>query len=309
MISGIITHIQRFSVHDGPGIRTTVFLKGCQLHCPWCHNPETYRRQPEIQVFPDRCIGCQACHEACRQAAHEFIEGHHVYHRNRCVACGTCAEACFAGSLVPVGKTYTSEAVLAEVLADRPFYTPAGGVTLSGGEPLAQPEFSAAILDLCRREGIHTAMETNLAWPWEVVAPLVPLIDLFLVDIKMLDDAAHRVWTGMSNRKTLENLRRLDALGKALTIRTPVIVGVNERPEQIDAIADFLANLSHVQQYDLLPYHPLGHGKHQALGLEPPHEFHTPTTAQLEALAARAARGAFPVKVAGTSPGKQPISS
>lgn len=310
MTSGVITHIQRFSVHDGPGIRTTVFLKGCQMHCPWCHNPETYRRQPEIQVFPQRCIGCKACADACAQGAHEFTETGHVYQRDRCVACGACTETCYARSLVRVGETHTAEEVVVAVLADRPFYHPAGGMTLSGGEPLAQAEFSRAILELCRREGIHTAVETNLAWPWEVVAPLVPRVDLFLVDVKIMDDTAHRAWTGLSNAETLENLRQLDALAKTLVIRTPVIVGVNEQPDEIEAISDFLATLGHVQQYDLLPYHPLGTGKYEALGLDGPRpEFHTPTAAQLTALAARAARPNFVVKVAGTAADKQLASS
>lgn len=310
MTSGVITHIQRFSVHDGPGIRTTVFLKGCQMHCPWCHNPETYRRQPEIQVFPGRCIGCKVCAEVCPQGAHEFGEAGHVYNRQRCVACGRCVETCYAKSLVLVGQTRTAEEVVAEVLADRPFYEPAGGVTVSGGEPLVQAEFTRAILELCRQEGIHTAVETNLAWPWEVVAWLVPVVDLFLVDIKLLDEADHRTWTGMSNAQTLENLRRLDALGKSLVIRTPVIGGVNDEPEQIEAIADFLATLDQVQQYDLLPYHPLGLGKYDALGLDGPRpEFHTPTAARLETLAARAARPGFVVKVAGATSDTQHASS
>jgi len=308
--SGVITHIQRFSVHDGPGIRTTVFLKGCQMHCPWCHNPETYRRQPEIQVFPGRCIGCKVCAEVCPRGAHAFTAAGHVYDRQRCVACGKCVETCYAKSLVLVGQTRTAEEVVAEVLADRPFYEPVGGVTVSGGEPLVQAEFTRAILELCRQEGIHTAVETNLAWPWKVVAPLVPVVDLFLVDVKLMDEADHRTWTGMSNVQTLENLRQLDALGKALVIRTPVIGGVNDRAEQIEAIAEFLATLDQVQQYDLLPYHPLGLGKYDALGLARPRpEFHTPTAAALEALATRAARPGFVVKVAGATLVKQPASS
>lgn len=302
MTSGMITHIQRFSVHDGPGIRTTVFLKGCQLHCPWCHNPETYRRQAEIQFFPERCLGCRACAAVCRHAGHEFADGAHVYHRARCVACGACADTCYAQALVRVGEIRTAESVVAEVLADRPFYQPAGGVTISGGEPLAQAEFTRAILELCRRGGIHSALETNLVWPWHIVAPLVPLVDLFLVDIKLLDDAAHRAWTGLSNAQLLDNLRQLDALHKPLVVRTPVVVGVNERPEQIGAIAGFLATLRHVQQYELLPYHPLGNGKHRALGLEnPPPEFHAPTAAELDLLAAAAARPQFRVRVAGAT--------
>lgn len=301
MTRGVITHIQRFSVHDGPGIRTTVFLKGCQMHCPWCHNPETYRRQAEIQVFPQRCIGCRACAVACQHAAHEFVGTDHRYHRERCVACGECVQTCYAKSLVRVGQTRTAESVVSEVLADRPFYQPAGGVTISGGEPLLQAEFACEILRLCRREGIHTAIETNLAWAWDVVAPLVPLVDLFLVDIKIMEDAAHRTWTGASNVRTLANLRQLDALDRELVIRTPVIVGFNHRPEQIGAIADFLATLRNVRRYDLLPYHPLGSGKYEALGLHPPPEFHAPTAAELDALAARAARPNFVVCVANTT--------
>ena len=302
MTSGVITHIQRFSVHDGPGIRTTVFLKGCQMRCPWCHNPETYRRQPEIQVHPERCIGCRACAVTCQHAAHEFSDTAHLYHRERCVACGECAETCYAKSLVRVGQMRTAESVVSEVLADRPFYQPAGGVTISGGEPLVQAEFTCRILEVCRRQGIHTALETNLAWPWDVVTPLVPLVDLFLVDIKIMDDAAHRTWTGVSNARTLANLRQLDALDRPVVIRTPVIVGVNDRADQIQAIADFLAALRNVRQYDLLPYHPLGSGKSGALGLgNPPPEFHAPTAAELDALAASAARPNFVVRVAGTA--------
>ena len=317
MSTGLITHIQRFSVHDWPGIRTTVFLKGCQMHCPWCHNPETYRRQSEIQVFPDRCIGCRACAAVCFQWAHEFTAAGHVYHRDRCIVCGKCADECYARSLVRVGESRTAESVLAEILADRQFYGPTGGATLSGGEPLLQAEFTREILELCRREAIHTAIETNLAWPWPVVDPLVPLVDIFLVDIKIMDDAAHRAWTGVSNRPALDNLRRLDSLDKPLVIRTPVVAGVNDRPEQIGAIADFLATLRNVHGYELLPYHPLGTGKYISLGLEGPQpEFHTLSSAQLDALAESAVRPNFIVRVAGTkttlsehNQGRQPQSA
>ncbi|NQT11617.1 MAG: glycyl-radical enzyme activating protein, partial [Planctomycetes bacterium] len=192
----------------------------------------------------------------------------------------------------------------------RLFYQPAGGVTISGGEPLLQADFTRGILELCRREGIHTAIETNLAWPWEVVERLASLVDLFLVDVKTMDDAAHRAWTGASNARTLENLERLDALGKTLVIRTPVIVGVNDRPEQIGAIADFLVTLRNVRQYELLPYHPLGAGKYESLGLDDPRpEFHAPTAVELNALAATAARPGFVVSVAGATaavPSDQP---
>ncbi len=302
MSTGIITHIQQFSVHDGPGIRTTVFLKGCQMHCPWCHNPETYRREPEIQFLPQRCIGCRACAAVCDQGAHEFVADSHVYHRDRCTACGKCPEECYARSLLQVGESRTAESVVAEVLADLPFYRPAGGVTLSGGEPLLQAGFACEILELCRQEGIHTAIETNLAWPWPVVVPLVSLVDLFLVDIKFMDDRAHRTWTGVSNRPVLDNLCRLDELNKPLVVRTPVVAGVNARPDQIGAIADFLAGLRCVCRYELLPYHPLGSGKFASLGLEgPAQEFHTPASAELDELAQRAARPGLVIAVAGAT--------
>lgn len=300
--SGVVTHIQRFSVHDGPGIRTTVFLKGCQMHCPWCHNPETYRPQPELQVFAQRCIGCGACVERCPEQARQIAGGRQVFHRQRCVACGRCAEVCYAQSLVLVGQTKTAQQVVDEVLADRAFYQSSeGGVTISGGEPLVQPEFTQAILELCKHEGVHTAVETNLAQPWSCAAPLVPAVDLFLVDLKLLDAAEHRQWTGASNRHTLDNLRRLNAERKPVVVRTPVVGGVNDRPDQIAAIADWLAGLSNVLQYELLPYHPLGSGKYEALGLAPPGpQFRTPTAEQLERLAAAASRRpAFQVRVAG----------
>ena len=149
MSSGVVTHIQRFSVHDGPGIRTTVFLKGCQMHCPWCHNPETYRRQPEIQVFPDRCIGCGACVERCERGGHQLGPNGHAYRREVCIACGRCATTCFARALVQVGELKTAEEVMAEVLADRAFYQPVGGVTISGGEPL---------VPACVHPGNHRAL-------------------------------------------------------------------------------------------------------------------------------------------------------
>lgn len=300
-VRGVVTHIQRFSLHDGPGIRTTVFFKGCQMRCPWCHNPETYRGKPEIQTFPDRCIACGACLEQCSHKARAVVDGGRVFSRGRCKACGRCAAACFANAIVLVGETKTAEEVVEEVLADRAFYASSGGgVTLSGGEPLMQPEFAKAILQQCRREGIHTAVETNLARPWRRVTPLAPLVDLWLVDLKLLDDAGHQTWTGVSNRHTLENIRRLDRRGTPIVVRTPVVGGVNDRPDVIAAIADWLALLSNVQCYELLPYHPLGTGKREALGLAAPEQpFTTPSRQRLEELAAAARRPAFEVKVAG----------
>ncbi len=300
-VRGVVTHIQRFSLHDGPGIRTTVFFKGCQMRCPWCHNPETYRAEPDIQVFAERCIGCGACLERCQHEARALVGGQVVFYRDRCVACGRCAQTCYARSLILVGETKTAEEVVAEVLTDREFYaTSGGGVTLSGGEPLLQPEFARAILERCHGAGIHTAVESNLARPWACLASLAPAVDLFLVDIKLLDDAQHKAWTGVSNRHTLDNLRRLDGQGKPIIVRTPVVGGVNDRPEVIAAIADWLASLSNVLLYELLPYHPLGTGKAEALGLASASlRFQTPARESLLEWALAARRPAFEVKVAG----------
>ncbi len=309
--TGIVTHIQRFSVHDGPGIRTTVFLKGCQMHCPWCHNPETYRAEPEVQVFAQRCIGCGACIERCERHARRLVDGQLVFDRQSCVACGRCVEACFAQSLVLVGQTKTAGQVADEVLADRAFYdSSGGGVTISGGEPLAQASFSRAVLELCKQEGIHTAIESNLAWPWASVARLLPVVDLFLVDLKLWDDAEHRTWTGVSNQHTLENLRRLDAEHKPLVVRTPVVSRVNDRVDQIAAIADFLTGLPRVRLYELLPYHPLGTGKYEALGLTSPWpRFQTPSAEQMQALADAARRPTFEVRVGGSAAARATAST
>lgn len=304
VIRGVVSHIQRFSLHDGPGIRTTVFLKGCQMRCRWCHNPETYRAEPEIQWFAERCIGCGACLGRCTHDGHAIVDGRHVFHRDRCVGCGRCAETCYARSLVLVGETKTVEEVVQEVLADQEFYkTSGGGVTISGGEPLMQPEFTQAVLEQCRHEGIHTAVETNLARPWSYIEPLIPVVDLFLTDLKLLDDAQHREWTGVSNQQTLDNLRRVDGQGKPIVVRTPVVGGVNDRPDVIAAIADWLATLSNVRLYELLPYHPLGTAKAEALGLAAGVDrFETPSRQCLEQLAAAARRPGFEVKVAGLAP-------
>ena len=270
MITGIVTDIQRFSIHDGPGIRTTVFMKGCPLRCAWCHNPETLSPAPQVQVLPDKCIGCGECLTACPRGAHVMVEGRRVFLRQRCAACGRCAETCYAGALTLVGKTMTAEEVTAQVLRDRPFYdNSGGGVTLSGGEPLCQCEFSREVLRLCKDAGLHTAVETNLAAPWEDLASILPVTDLVLADVKMMDPALHQRWTHLPNDGVLANARRLSQQAVDLVVRTPVIPGVNDTSDQIGRIADFIAGFANLLYYELLPYHPLGRGKYESLGLPP----------------------------------------
>jgi len=268
VLEGIVTNIQRFSIHDGPGIRTTVFLKGCNLRCFWCHNPETLKPKPELQIFPDRCIGCGVCFERCERGGHEVVEGQRVFHRELCVACGTCAETCYAQSLVIVGERKTVDEVVDEVLRDQPFYERSdGGVTLSGGEPLLQPEFARAILARCKEEGLHTAIETAANMPWERLAGFLAVTDLVMMDIKLLDAEQHRACTGVSNERILENARRLGEQDVPLIVRTPVIPGVNDDEVTISAIAAFVAELPNLIYYELLPFHPMARGKYDSLDM------------------------------------------
>lgn len=288
MQQGFVTNVQRFSIHDGPGIRTTVFLKGCNLRCYWCHNPETLKPKPELQVFPERCIGCGVCFERCPQSAHVVEDGGRVFHRELCVACGTCADTCYAQALVIVGECKTVEEVVEEVLRDRPFYERSGGgVTLSGGEPLLQFGFARALLERCKAEGLHTAIETAANLPWERIEAVLPVTDLVMMDIKLLDAQSHRKCTGVSNERILANARRLGDCGTPLIVRTPVIPGVNDRESDIAAIAAFVADMPGLLYYELLPFHPMAGGKYESLDmvyhakqLKPPPKEH------VEALAA-----------------------
>lgn len=291
---GLVTDIQRFCVHDGPGIRTTVFLKGCNLRCRWCHNPETIEVGPELQVLPEKCIACGQCRLACTQEA--CTPG--GVDRARCTACGQCAEVCFAGARLRVGRSLEAQEVVAEVIEDRAFYeNSGGGVTLSGGEPLFQREFALEILDRCQRAGIHTAIESNIAWPWEQVAELIGVTDLLMIDIKSTDEAMHQQWTGGSCRRILENARRLSQQARPLIVRTPVVAGFNDSLEQIGAIADLLAGFPNLLYYELLAYHPLGSGKYAGLGMEAPAiGLQAPAPAQMRALAEAARQRGIVVK-------------
>ena len=268
-MQGYVTNIQRYSIHDGPGIRTTVFLKGCNLRCFWCHNPETLAPKPELQLFPERCIGCGACLERCPYGAHARVNGDRVFRRELCQACGACAETCYAEALVLVGDRMTPDEVVAQALRDRPFYeTSNGGVTLSGGEPLLQLAFSRAILEGVRAQGVHTAIETNACWPWERLASLAELVDLWMVDIKTMDSDLHRQVTGAPNEQILANLHQLADSGAPVIVRTPIVPGINDAAEDVAAIAAFVAGLPSLVYYELLPFHPMATGKYRSLGLD-----------------------------------------
>ena len=273
---GTIFHIQRFSVHDGPGIRTTVFFKGCSLRCFWCHNPEGLRRQPEIRIHPARCIACGQCREACPNGAHTVSAGgEHIFRRESCQACGRCVEICYAGALEMAGQEVTVDEIMQQVCQDIPFYqSSGGGVTLSGGDPALQPAFAHQILHACRQEGIHTAIETAANCPWDTLAEWLPLTDLVMMDIKQIDPDRHRWATGVSNERILANAGRLMEAGMPVLFRTPVVPTVNDTPEEIAEIARFVRRLGEMARtqeppaLELLPYHGLAGDKYQSLGLE-----------------------------------------
>jgi pyruvate formate lyase activating enzyme len=265
MTSGVVFNIQRYSIHDGPGIRTTVFLKGCPLDCWWCHNPESRSAKPEVLVVEGRCIRCGACTTACpRPSGGEFQES------ARCTRCGACVAACPTGARQLVGQRMTVAEVLAEVLKDRMFYDDSrGGVTISGGEPLMQPLFLMELLAECRRERVHVALDTAGFAAWETLAEVAALVDLFLYDLKLLDDAEHERYTGVSNGSILENLVALGGVHNQIWVRIPLIPGVNDEPTHLEAMARFVADVAGVHRVCLLPYHKAGIHKAQRCGCTP----------------------------------------
>ncbi|HNW59360.1 MAG TPA: glycyl-radical enzyme activating protein [bacterium] len=288
-IRGLVFNIMRFAVHDGPGIRTTVFLKGCPLRCAWCHNPESIAPGVELSLRSDLCMACGACIEACPREAIAAAPQAPVTRREACIACGACIEACPAGARSLMGQAMDADEVIATVLADRVFYDQSGGgVTFSGGEPSHQPAFLHALLTASKEAGLHTVVDTCGHAPWPVLARIAPLTDLFLFDLKMFDPGEHRRWTGVSNRLILDNLLRLDAAGAAISLRLPVLPGINDDPGEIEKLAAWIGGLQHVRRLHLLPFHQTGSGKYGRLGRTLPRtELRPPGEEHLEALAQR----------------------
>jgi len=261
----MIFNIQRYAIHDGPGIRTTVFLKGCPLKCFWCQNPESQRRQPEIFLNKDDCSLCGMCVSVCPTGASSLLEGSSTIDRNKCKGCGKCTEVCPNEARRLVGKLVTVNEVMQEVLRDRKFYqNSGGGVTLSGGEPATQPEFALALLQSCKHEGLHTILDTCGHAPWVTLEKLLKYTDLVLYDIKHVDPVKHREAMGVSNKLILENARRI-AGHKAVRIRVPLVPGFNDSVEDIRAIVKFARSELGAVDIDLLPYNNLAGSKYARL--------------------------------------------
>ena len=278
-MTGQVFEIRRFAVHDGPGIRTTVFLQGCPLRCVWCHNPEGLTRRTQTAYYAEKCINCGRCAGLC--AANRMEDGRHVFRREDCAACGRCVRVCSRDCFRVYGGTYTVEALLELLLEDRDFYeNSGGGITLSGGECLTQADFCAELLRLCREKGLHTAVDTCGQVPEEAVRKVLPWTDLFLYDLKAFDPEVHRRITGFTNERILDNLRLIDREGKPFEVRFPYAPELNG--SEIRPIADFLRGMKHLTGVKVLPIHNLSGSKYAALGLAPPESPEPPDRQQTE---------------------------
>ena len=299
--TGITFDIKKFSIHDGPGIRTTVFLKGCPLNCAWCHNPESQSPNPEIHYFEHRCISCRDCAEACPNTAISFIDDVPIWNSDICQLCGACVEACPTEAIQLVGKICSLDEIMAEIEKDVIYYDQSGGgVTFSGGEPLQQVGFLAALLKECKEYEIHTAVDTSGLAAWEKFEKILPYTDLFLYDLKLMDDEKHRQFTGVSNRLILENLQKLTEASANVRVRIPIIPSVNDDEENIRATGEFIASLKTIQDVDLLPYHNIATDKYHRMA----HEYaldkiKTPSDERMQELAEVFRKKGFRVTIGG----------
>jgi len=285
---GIVTDFKRFAVHDGDGIRTTVFLQGCPLACIWCHNPECIPRDVKLLFYHEKCTSCGACVGACAQGVHEITaEGKHILHREKCIHCGACEKVCPIEALKLSGREMDTDEVLSVVLEDKMFYeTSGGGMTISGGEPTMQPEFTLSLLKAAKDAGLNTALDTCGLTTWSIYEAMLPYVDAFLFDVKHIDSAAHKALTGAPNERILENLRALSKAGARIDIRIPLIPTLNDAPETLDAIGVLLSEIK-PHKIKLLPYHDYARSKYSALEIPDtmPH-VERPTPDHMEACAA-----------------------
>jgi len=307
-VKGLVSRIQRFSTGDGPGIRSTVFLKGCNLSCAWCHNPELMARENELRFTQSNCADCRACVRACANGAwHVDASGQRVFDAAKCAVCGTCADSCSYDALGLVARWTEAGDVVDTLLRDRGYYgNSGGGITVSGGEPLLQPGFVREVLEGARAAGVHTALDTAGCVAWRHFEELLGVTNLVLLDLKSMDSAVHLRWTGVPNELILENARRLAGADVDVIVRIPIVPEVNDGEENLRRTAAFLADFPRLRGVELLPYHDLGVGKLHVL--QRPGEqrrFRTPERSELEAHAAPFVARGLPV----LSPTRAPATS
>ena len=292
-----VINIQRFSVHDGDGIRTTVFFKGCYLNCWWCHNPESQNFAPEAMINPEKCTGCTACEHACPHHAIHMEDCKQCTDRGKCEACGKCVDFCVNNAREIVGKQYTVQELVKEVEKDYMFYEESyGGVTLSGGEAMAQDmEYMTELLKKLQRKGFNVAVDTCGYAPQENFEKVLPYVDTFLYDIKLMDDEKHKKYMGQSNKLILSNLKYISDHGARIYIRIPVIGGVNDNEQEMEAILSYLKeeNIA-VAQVNLLPYHDISSSKYDRLDENyKGKDFYVPSNEYMEALQAKFQQNGF----------------
>jgi pyruvate formate lyase activating enzyme len=292
----MVFDIDTFAVHDGPGIRLAVYLKGCPLACAWCHSPESLDPDPELIFLRDRCIFCGACAAVCPNGVHLVEAGDHILERDRCTACGQCVEQCPSGALEIKGRRITASEVVSKAERLLPFFRHSGGgITLTGGEVTCQPDFAASVLRACRSRGIHTAIETCGACSWEVLDKLLPDTDLVLYDLKLIDDQEHQQWTGASNRQILGNAALL--AGRNVQVRVPLIPGITDTERNLGGIFTFMRS-ARLRNAALLPYNPSTAAKYEWLGRSLTIQGETQSRQQLDAALALARQAGIEAVIA-----------